>query len=356
MTKVRSVRGTAALVGSAAVLAAAATAAGTAAAAPTAVPNSCFYGFDSFWRDQDISFDGTPAPAAVPPGSGSLLTQSVVQATLPTWIPQYGYNLGLFTAGLNEVPATVWVALQGVGSAEGVQVRKLEVTAATTITADAGGQFVSGTPVSVSVPIPDTVWSAAKAGTVALRQAGAGALPAVPGPSGAPTTPKGSLFIEARLANNVRFQLDCQPGSSGSGGSTMTPAAAPAFATVAIDPDAPPSGIASPAAKTVTLPPGVLRLSGRKVRVPVTCAAAVPCTGVVRLRSAARVKVGRTRDIQTLGQARFRVAAGAKGAATITLTARGRAVMKDRRALAVRVTAAPAAGPLAARAATLRRR
>ena len=55
---------------------------------------------------------------------------------LPDYLAQVGYGSGILKAGDNEIKAKVWLALQGSGTVQGVQVQALEAVAHTTITDD----------------------------------------------------------------------------------------------------------------------------------------------------------------------------------------------------------------------------
>ena len=110
--------------------------------------------------------------------------------------------------------------------------RELSVTASTTIVVDAGGNFVSGTPIVVTIPIPDTTWTIVSDGPVTFSQAGPGTLPTLPvGIDDKLTAVSGSIVVKPKLAN-LRFVLDCQPGSTVPPYTSLTPAAAAPFATL----------------------------------------------------------------------------------------------------------------------------
>lgn len=327
-------------------------AAGPAAAAVT-VPNACLYSIDGFWRNQSLNFAGAASPAAVPPGGGFALTGATAGADLPAWIPQYGYNFGILKAGENQIPTTVWVAL-GIGNGTGgPQVRRVSATATTTITVDGNAAFVSATPISVTVPLPDSFWSAGTTGASTIAEAAPGGLGTVTTAAGETVAPRGSVFIEATLPGGLSFRLDCQPGTAGADGTTFTPAAAAALATAAIDGSAPTSGIA----RSVALPAKPLRLKGRRVAVPVRCTATTTCRGIVRLFTAKRLRVGAggAPGVVKIAQARYVVLPGRSRTLSIALTAPGRTLMANRDAVAVRVEADPARGLSTTRRLALRR-
>ena len=129
-------------------------------------------------------------------------------------LPQTGYALGIFSPGYNAIPSRVWIAIAATNAVPAVQVRELSVVASTTIVVDGGGEFVSGTPIVVTIPIPDTTWTVAADGPVTFSQAGPGTLPQLPvGVDDALVAVTGSIVVKPQLAN-LRFVLDCQPGST----------------------------------------------------------------------------------------------------------------------------------------------
>lgn len=192
-----------------------------------AVTNACQYSYDGYWRDLPVTLSGTPGVASAEPGDGIALGGQSVQAALPEWMAQYGYNFGLLHAGYNEIPATIWVATRGTNTVEGVQVQQVDTVATTTITVGSGGTFVSATPIDYGLPaMANTAWTA-RGGPVDFKQAGPGSLPQLPvGPNGMPMKPQGSVYIRAELGN-ASLGLDCLPGSwtsDGAGHTNLVPA------------------------------------------------------------------------------------------------------------------------------------
>src|ERR1700754_301517 len=96
-----------------------------ASAGTLTTPNACRWSFDGLWRNLDLDLTGAATPNPVAPGFGTALTGASVHARLPDWVAEYGFNLGLLKEGDNDVPASVWVALAGGGTAEAVQSRQL---------------------------------------------------------------------------------------------------------------------------------------------------------------------------------------------------------------------------------------
>src|SRR5262249_42002742 len=160
------------------------------------------------WRNLNIDLAGTASPAPVALNSGLNLTQASVHVSLPEYLARAGHGMQILHAGDNEIKAKAWIAIAAAGTPQSTQVFALETTAHTTITEDASGAYVSSTPLEVTVPIPDSAWTANAA--VAFSQAGAGALPPIPaGVNGGNIQPQGSAFISASVGNGgLKLNID----------------------------------------------------------------------------------------------------------------------------------------------------
>jgi hypothetical protein len=164
----------------------------------------------------------------------------------------------------------------------------VEAVVHTTVTTKADGSFESATPLDVTIPLPDTVWTAPGASAATWRQAAAGTLPAVPiGPGGANYTPKGSVLISAKFDGGLGTNIDCLPGTEVEGRKTYAPGVPGPFETAPIQVGAP--VVTPPAARTpvLTLRTTKLKRSGRSVSVSIACADA-PCKGTVSMTKASR--------------------------------------------------------------------
>lgn len=341
-----------------------------AAAGAATTPNACRYSFDGYWRNLDVEMSGSPTPTSVAPGSGISLTGASVRAQLPTWIPEYGYNLGLLEAGENRIPARVWVAIDAAGTVEGTRYRELATTATTTIATGAGGAFASGTPIDVTVPVPAMAWTAGASGDVVFSQGPPGSLPEIAAlAGGASTRPLGSLYIRAQLPNSVTFDLDCQPGRYTQSGDAFAPGIAGTIASAPIDAAAPPTpapsaegtGGSDAGAQTrrgvdgSAGDPGAGLLSGieavgrrpvagaRRVSVRLACLQATACRGAVRLRSSRRVPVDGRRRVAVLARGRYAIPPGATRTVSVSLTRVGRRLAAVAPRLRTRVELTPAA-------------
>jgi len=308
------------------------TSAAPAAAGTVTTPNACLWSFDGYWRNQPLDFAGAAAPNPVAPGSGLALTSATIHARLPDWVGQIGANFGLLKEGDNEIPTKVWVALAGDSTPQSVQVVPLETVARTTVTKQPDGSYTA-TPIDVTVPIPDTAWTAPQSGAAGFRQAGPGTLPEVPGGrNGAAVTPKGSVFISSTFANGSGIQLDCQPGSAPEDGLSFTAAPSAPFETAPVQVGAP--TLPAPALKPqLTVRSTALRAKGSRVTLALTCAGA-PCGGTVT------VKAG------TLTVARrltYKLRAGERKTVRLTLSAKARKRLKSR-AFNVKVTVTSTGG------------
>jgi hypothetical protein len=323
----------------------------SAGAKSVTTTNACLYSVNGEYRNQPVKLTGVGSPTGAAAGAAATLSGASISAALPPSLPKTGYDLGIFKAGRNPIPSRVWLAIAATGAAPATQVRELSVTASTTIKVDAQGKFVSGTPIVVTIPIPDTTWTVDGSAPVAFSQAGPGTLPSLPVGVGDKIVPvSGSIIVKPTLAN-LRFLMDCQPGTTAAPFKTLTPALAAPFATLEADSPVGPASARPSVASTA------LKVAGSRVAVAVACPpGAGACKGRIALRSRARVRVGtRSRIITVARVAAYEVAAGARTTVALRLGSAARAVMRKRRTLGVRVTLTPASGSPITRDVTLRR-
>jgi hypothetical protein len=322
-----------------------------AAAGTRTTTNACLYSVNNEYRDQRAKLTGVGSPTGAATGATATLSGASVSAALPPSLPKTGYDLGIFKAGQNLIPSRVWLAIAATGAAPATQVLELSVTASTTIKVSAQGSFVSGTPIVVTIPLPDTTWTVDGSAPVAFSQAGPGTLPSLPVGLNDQVVPVGgSIVVKPKLAN-LRFLMDCQPGSTAAPFKTFTPAIAAPFATLeAAGPVAPPSAQARVASTK-------LKLAGSRAAVIVACPpGSGACRGRLALRSRAPVRIGtRSRILALAPAASYNVAAGGRKTVALKLGAAARAVMRKRRTLRVRVTLTPASGAPVTRDLTLQR-
>jgi len=140
-----------------------------ASAVTLTTENSCKWS-DGYWRHLNADLTGTGSPSPVARGSGLNLTAASVHVRLPDYLAQAGHGLGVLKAGDNEIRAKAWIALAAPATPQSVQVFALETVAHTTITEDASGAYQSSTAIDVTVPLPDSAWTAGGA-PVAFSQA-----------------------------------------------------------------------------------------------------------------------------------------------------------------------------------------
>jgi hypothetical protein len=101
---------------------------------------------------------------------------------------------------------------------------------------------------------------------------------------------------------------------------------------------------------------GAAKLSGSVVVVPLSCVAGARCAGTVRVRTAAPLRIGRTRKLVTLTRrVRFDLSGKQTRNVRLTLTKAGRTVLKRARRMSVKVVVEPQSGTLVIKRATLRR-
>jgi len=320
---------------------------GPAHAGTVATQNACLYSFSAEYRNQQVTLSGVGSPAGAPVGGVATLSGASLSAQLPPSLPQQGYELGIFSAGYNAVPSKVWVAIAAVNATPATRVHELSVTASTTIVVDAGGNFVSGSPIVVTIPIPDSTWTVAAAGPVTFAQAGPGTLPGLPVGIDDKVVPvSGSIVVKPQLAN-LRFVLDCQPGSTASPFTSFTAAVAAPFAAleaaaplppVAPPPPPPPPPAVSAAVPALRIVSVKLERARRRVAIRIACSpGSSSCTGRAFARTA-RLRGAAPPFRKLTGRGRFAVPAGATRTVRLALTTAGRRLLRTHRTMRVRVT------------------
>jgi len=101
---------------------------------------------------------------------------------------------------------------------------------------------------------------------------------------------------------------------------------------------------------------GSAKLSGSVVTVPLSCAAGARCAGTVRVRSAAPLRIGRTRKLITVTRrVKFDLAGSQTRNVRLALTKEGRTVLDRAKRMSVKVVVDPQSGNLVTKPATLRR-
>ena len=134
------------------------------------------------------------------------------------------------------------------------------------------------------------------------------------------------------------------PGAAGTGaGSTTTPP----------PPPPPPPPAVTLVARRATI--GSIKFAGSTVSVPLSCKAGTRCQGTVRLRSAAPVKVGKSRKVISVTRTASFDLKGKSRTVKLALSSAGSTALKRTGKLAVQVVVDPKTGANVRKAGTLRR-
>lgn len=307
-------------------------------------------------------------------------------------------------------PLDLWVAIAGSNTAQGVQTVHVQGTYA--LHPAGGGNWNA---YEATIALPPTTWTASAAGPVRFSLAAPGSMssisvtgsaandPLAGGTAPYSVAPYGSAVLRAGTEVNPAT-LDCLPGyvritnalvpfsnlgRTGSTGRYTVTAhpSPPAFATAtATDPTTPPPPPPPPPAPPPPPPPVVpppvappppppppppavvttvkpgridsssLRVRAARIGLRIFCSdSKVSCGGIVSVRSALKIVVGKTRKIVTIApDTRYTVAAGKRKTLTLKVGTQARSVLRKRKTLRVKITLKPARGAAVTRTVTLR--
>lgn len=231
------------------------------------------------------------------------------------------------------------VELQGVRSLEGTQA--VEVDRVVAVAADG--------PVTLTIPLPDTTWTAATEDGIDIRSARVLTLDAtVGGVAKALTLTRvsaGEAYPFARVLRPSAPPTPLTPpggGGGGGGGGTPTP-------TPTVVPS--PTPAVTPAPK-VAVRSTKLKVNGNRVSTSLSCTGIVACKGTVSLRTSVKVK---KRYVTLTTSAKYTIAAGKRVAVRLTLSAAGKKHLRGKRRLSVTLTVKPASGKAVTKKLTLSR-
>jgi Calx-beta domain/K319L-like, PKD domain len=235
-----------------------------AVAGGSTVSNACANSVTANFSQIEVTTAGSDGLNFATPGQ-ALTTSGLSQsAAIPGAIFVAGYNLGLLTVGVNNIPANVNTKIEGTNTTQGTQTTNTvggtppngSVSVTTTIT-DPDGTPGTGdetaTDASFSVTYNNLNWTAGAIGTINYRQESIATSP--------PTAANNTLLINALIAGFLNVQFRCAPG-------TVTPPdpgtitlidPAPSFDTTFIDAFAP---VANAGPDQTVVPGALVTLDG----------------------------------------------------------------------------------------------
>ncbi|MDA0161165.1 hypothetical protein OM076_12880 [Solirubrobacter ginsenosidimutans] len=286
--------------------------------------------------DADVLLSQAPPRAEVGEGasvSGATLRLRLTEAQRTAWL-----------GGATSFPVTGAVVVHGARSDEATQ----SVPVSRTITVGSSG------PVTVSLPLEASTWTSTGAGGIDLRSDRVISLDAAVGGSTRTLTltrlAAGDPYPFARLLRSVAPTPIVTPAPTA--GAVPT-----AAAVVPVVPAPGPAPAAVPKPGVASVRSTKLKVAARRVGVSLRCTGATACRGTVRLRTAAKVRVGkRAKRIVTLaGAAKYSVRAGATATVRLTLSRDGRTLLAAHRSVRVSVEVKPSGGTSVRRTLTLKR-
>jgi hypothetical protein len=227
--------------------------ASSASAGTATTPNACANSVTANFSQIGVTTSGDDGLTTVTPGGAITLTGLTQSAAIPGAIFVAGYNLGVLTTGVNNVPANVQTKIEATNTVQGTQTTNQvggsppdgTVFVTTTVT-DPDGTPGTGdetaTDASFSVTYNNVSWTAgANFEPIDYRQESTATAP--------PTAASNTLLINALVGGVFNVQFRCAPG-------TVTPPdpgtitlidPAPSFDTTVIpQPQQPPIANAGP--------------------------------------------------------------------------------------------------------------
>jgi hypothetical protein len=124
-----------------------------ASAGERTTPNACMWP-DENRRGVDLTLSGEATPESPTAGSTVTLDETRIAGTLPGWVAQEGYTLGIIQAGPNTLPVTLKVQISGTGTVEGT--RTVEASATLQFDFDPNGPAPE---LGVDLALPDSTWT-----------------------------------------------------------------------------------------------------------------------------------------------------------------------------------------------------
>ncbi len=246
-----------------------------------------------------------------------------------------------------SVPVSGKLTIDGDRSAEESQ----ELTVARTVTLPADG------PAVLSLPLPNSTWTAATDGGIDLRGARVLALDATVGGETRTLT-----LTRISPSAPYPFARVLRPGAPRKPIPTPTPTPTPPpVATASPQPTAvpapAPTAAPTPARATVAVRSSKLKLVSRRVAVSLRCRGTTTCKGTARLRTATKVRLRKRakRVVALTGSVRYAVPAGRSATVRLTLARDGRSLMKRRRSISARLELRASTGAAVTRRLTLSR-
>jgi hypothetical protein len=180
------------------------------------VPNACANSVTANFSQVEVTTAGSDGVTAAFPGEALTLSPLSQSAALPGDIFVAGYNLGLLTVGVNDIPANVRTTIEATNTVQGSQNTNVvggsppngSVSVTTTITDPDGAPGTgdeSATDASFSVFYNDLNWTAGTIATIDYRQQSIATAP--------PTASNNTLLINALIAGFLNVQFRCAPGT-----------------------------------------------------------------------------------------------------------------------------------------------
>ena len=161
-----------------------------------------------------ITMTATASPNPVAPGGTVTLSNISQQAAIPPAVFIAGYNAGVLTTGVNNIPITnIHTVIAGTNTVQGTQTTNNATTTATTTITDPNGIPGTGdetaTAGTLSVTYANETWTAGASGAINFRENTVISGPIPPGF----TNSVAGVNITAVVAGVITVRFGCDPGT-----------------------------------------------------------------------------------------------------------------------------------------------
>ncbi len=154
-----------------------------------------------------VTMTANASPNPVEAGQPVTLSEIKQELAIPPAVFIAGYNAGVLTTGVNEIPTELLTRIIGTNTVEGEQLTNLVATEAETTITDPDGTPGTGdeeaTPAAISVTYENQTWTAKEPGPISFREKTQEPL----------TNLEAGIQIESVVSGVIHVRFGCDPGT-----------------------------------------------------------------------------------------------------------------------------------------------